>query len=63
MKIRMHITEITAKYFLSTGVDFTEEGKDPEGNYIVEVEVENGMDLYKIYDAGREYGRDYSTGF
>ena len=63
MKIRMHITETTSYYFLSTGVNFTEEGKDPEGNYIVEVTIENGMDLYKIYDAGREYGRDYSMGF
>jgi hypothetical protein len=63
MKVKIHITETTADYFLSTGVKFIELGKDPDENYIVEVTIENGMDLYNIYDAGRAYGRDLPNGF
>jgi hypothetical protein len=67
MKIKMIITQTTANYFLANDVTFAQIGDDGEvngnGGYLVEVTVENGMDLYAIYDAGRCYGRDIPNGF
>ena len=67
MKIKMIITQTTANYFLANDVTFAQIGDDGEVNgdsgYLVEVTIENGMDLYAIYDAGRCYGRDIPNGF
>lgn len=63
MKIRMHITQTTANYFLTAGVKFKGIKTDADGNHVVEVTVENGMDIYAIYDAGRFYGRDLPNSF
>jgi hypothetical protein len=63
MIIRMHITQATANYFLANNVKFTGIRTDNEGNQIVNVTVENGTDIYNIYDAGRCYGRDLPNGF
>ena len=63
MKIRMHITQETANYFLANNVKFTGIKTDADGNHVVEVIIKNGMDLYNIYDAGRCYGRDLPNGF
>jgi hypothetical protein len=63
MKIKMHITQATANYFLANNVKFTGIRTDADGNHVVEVTIKNGMDLYNIYDAGRYYGRDLPNGF
>ena len=67
MKIKMIITQTTANYFLANDVKFAQVGADGEinedGGILVDVTVENGMDLYAIYDAGRCYGRDIPNGF
>ena len=63
----MIITQTTANYFLANDVKFAQVGTDGEvnddGGILVDVIVENGMDLYAIYDAGRYYGRDIPNGF
>jgi hypothetical protein len=63
MKVRMHITQTTANYFLANNVKFTQIRVDEDKNYIVEVTIESGMDIYNIYDAGRSYGRDLPNRF
>ena len=54
----MHITQATANYFLANRVKFTGIRTDADGNHIVDVTIETGMDVYNIFDAGRSYGRD-----
>lgn len=58
MEFRMWITQTTANYFLANNVKFTQVETDANGNYVVEVKIESGMDVYNIFDAGRSYGRD-----
>lgn len=58
MKIRMYITQATANYFLANRVKFTGIETLTDGNHLVEVIIESGIDIYNIFDAGRAYGRD-----
>jgi len=58
MEFRMWITQATANYFLANNVKFTQVETDKNGNHVVEVKIESGMDVYNIFDAGRSYGRD-----
>ena len=65
MKIRTNITQTTANYFLDNNVKFTvvEIYRHDNDIQIVDVEIQNGMDVYAIYDAGRCFGRDLPNGF
>jgi hypothetical protein len=63
MKIKMFISQDTANYFLANNVKFTGIKNEDGEIHLVEVTIENGKDLYNIYDAGRCYGRDLPNGF
>lgn len=57
----MYVTQITANYFLANNVKFTHVTTDPDGSYLIEVEIQDEKDLYSIYDAGRSYGRNFTN--
>jgi len=63
MKIKMYISQTTANYFLANNVKFTGIKTDDNEIMLAEITIENGKDLYNIYDAGRCYGRDLPNGF
>jgi hypothetical protein len=63
MKIKMFISQDTANYFLANNVKFTGSKTDDNEIILAEITIENGKDLYNIYDAGRCYGRDLPNGF
>jgi len=63
MKVKMYISQATANYFLANNVKFTGIKTVEDETLLVEVTIENGMDVYAIYDAGRCYGRDMPNSF